>query len=447
MNHPPGPSKGITLSEARDLQQDTLGFVLQAAAHYGDLVRYPIGFWPVYLLNHPDHIQHVFLNNWQNYGRDTFQFNKFSMVTGKGLLTTDGDLWLERRRLVQPSFHRHKLASMAERMVQAIGRMVNRWRPTAAQNGSIDIDPEMLKLALDIVGQALFSLDLSAEAGDMSQEMLEMMEYVVYRSQNLLALPEFIPTKRNRRFTTSLHKFNQWVHGLIQQRRSTHSGHDDLLDLLVQSRYKDGTPLSDDEIRDECFTLLIAGYETVASGMTWILYLLAQRPELRAQLRQEVQKVTAGTAPTFDHLAQFDLLTRTVNESFRLYPPSWLITRQALQADTIGGYDIPAGALLVVCPYAIHRHEAFWPEPEQFDPNRFTAAAEQTRHKFAYIPFGGGPHLCIGRPFALMEAQLTLATILLNYDFTLAVTPPIGHKPQVTIRPEGGVPLQLRNLG
>lgn len=443
---PPGPQKGITLTEARELQRDTLAFVLQAAKTHGDVVRYPIGFWDVYLVNHPDYIEHIFVDNWQNYGRNTFQFEKFGMVTGEGLLTTHGELWLARRRMVQPGFHRNRLGMMAERMSTAVSRFVARWQPIAQAEGTVDADPELLTLALEVVGGALFGLELGEQAADMSQELLGLMEYVIFRSQNLLAPPAWVPTRRNRRFNGRLHRFDKWLHELIAERVAHPEKYDDLLSMLVQSKYKDGRPLRVDEMRDECATLVIAGYETVASGMAWILYLLGQDTAVREQLRAEVREVTGGKPPTFEQTSQLTQMRRVIDEVFRLYPPSWLITRRALAADKLGEYDLPADALVVVCPYAIHRHRDFWVEPERFDPTRFAPEAVQARHKYAYFPFGGGPHLCLGKHFALLEAQLTLANLLLHFDFELAVPPPIEKMPQVTIRPREGIPLRLKQV-
>ena len=428
----PTPPHGITLREAREMQSDTLGFMLRAVQAHGHLLRYPVGFWDVYLLNHPEAVQRVLLDNWQNYGRDTFQFNKFSMVTGAGLLTLDGERWLARRRLVQPGFHKQKLGGMAEQIGLAVGRLLGRWEPIAQRGGVVDADAELLQLALDAVAQALFSVDLAAEASHLSQELLELMDYVVYRSQNLLAWPTAVPTPRNLRFRRRLGWFDGWLGRLIAARRQEKqagNGRDDLLDMLLD------TSLSDAEIRDECLTLLIAGYETVATGMGWMLYLLAQRPALQAQLRAEVRGAVRGRVPHMDEVAKLPLLNQIISESLRLYPPSWLVTRRAAEADTIMGYDLPAGALVAISPYTLHRQPEFWPNPEQFDLGRWSAENEPSQHKFAYIPFGGGPHLCIGKPFAMLEAQLTLAAIVLHYEFALASPTPVEPRPLVTIRP------------
>ena len=433
----------LNLRQAQALQQDTLGFMRHATAEHGHMVRYPIGFWDVYLLNHPSAAQHVLLTNWANYSRETFQFQKFSMVTGAGLLTLDGEPWLERRRLVQPAFHKQQVAGMAQHIQHALGCLVARWQPIAQQQGVVDADSALLQLALEAVTQALFGVDVSAEAAHLSQELLELMDYVVYRSQNLLAWPTAVPTPRNRRFRRRLHWFEQWLADIIARRRATAANHTDLLAMLLHTHTAAGRPLTPTEIRDECLTLLIAGYETVATGMGWMLYLLAQQPTLRHTLQQEIRHAHGGQLPTAEQTAALPLLNQTIQEGMRLYPPSWLITRRALADDVVMGYHLPAGALVAISPYLLHRHPTFWPNPEQFDLGRWTADAVAQQHKFAYIPFGGGPHLCIGKPFALLEAQLTLSSLLFHFDWELAHEEPITPRPLVTIRPHRPILLRL----
>jgi cytochrome P450 len=270
------------------------------------------------------------------------------------------------------------------------------------------------------------------------------MDYVVYRSQNLLAMPTAVPTPRNIRFRRRLRWFDGWLASLIAARRQADGSHSDLLEMLLQTHTAAGRPLSDSEIRDECLTLLIAGYETVATGMGWMLYLLSQRPELRHALRQEVQLASGGQQPTAEQVAHLPLLNQVIHESFRLYPPSWLVTRRALADDVVLGYRLPAGALVAISPYVLHRHPAFWPHPERFDLGRWTAEGESHHTKSAYIPFGGGPHLCIGKPFALLEAQLTLAAIVSQFDFELATPDPITPQALVTIRPSRPLGLKIR---
>lgn len=440
-NYPPGPEKGIPLSEAREVQQDTLGYIMKAAAKYGDIVRYPIGFWNIYFLNHPDYIQHVMLDNWQNYGRDTFQYNNFRYVTGDGLLTTDGDFWLRHRRLIQPSFHRQRLVGLVDKMVAVIDRMMTRWHNIAKAGETIDIDEEMMRVALEIVGQALFSIDLTDDAHDLAHDMLELLDYVVFRAKILIVPPPIIPIPRNIRFRRNLKQFDNLIYGLIEQRRATPTDDDDLLNMLLQSTFQDGTYMSDQEVRDECLTMLIAGYETVAAGLTWSFYLLSQHHDVRDKLEAEADAL--AHAPTFADVAELGYTEQIFNEALRLYPPNWIISRNALAEDEIGGYYIPAKALVVLSSYAVHHNPDIWPDPYQFDPDRFTPDKVKARSKFAHIPFGGGPHLCIGKDFALVEAKLVLATVAQQFRLEVAEGVVVEPLPQVTIRPKYGLRMKL----
>ncbi len=441
MNHPPGPEKGIPLSEAREVQQDTLGYIMKAADKYGDIVRYPIGFWNIYFLNHPDYIQHVMLDNWQNYGRNTFQYNNFRYVTGDGLLTTDGDFWLRHRRLAQPSFHRQRLVGLVDKMVVVIERTMHRWADLEQAGKSLDIDEEMMRVALEIVGQALFSIDLTDDAHDLAHDMLELLDYVVFRAKMLIAPPPFVPTPRNLRFKRNLKQFDNLIYGLIKQRRAEPTEDDDLLNMLLHSIYTDGSQMNNQEVRDECLTMLIAGYETVAAGLTWSFYLLSQHPEVQTRLEAESDGLCR--VPVGEDVPRLTYAGQVFNEALRLYPPNWIITRQSSEPDVIGGYDIPAKALVVISSYAVHHNTAVWPSPHTFDPDRFTPEKVQDRSKFAHLAFGGGPHICIGKEFALVEAKLILATVAQKYRLEVAKGVQVEPLPQVTIRPKYGLRMNL----
>ncbi len=439
------PSKKITLTEARELQTDTLKFVMKTAAEMGDICKLEVGFWDIYFLNHPDYIQRVFLDNWKNYGRDTFQFKNFARVTGKGLLTTHGDYWQQHRRLAQPGFHKTKLDGMAQAMATAIDRMHGRWdqQLSAQTNIQLDMDAEMLRLGLEIVGSALFSLDFSEDSADLSQEILGMMQYVVYRSQNLLALPTWVPTPKNVRFNRTLRKVDKIIYQLIQDRRRSGVQKNDLLDLFLDGRDANNQPLAEESIRNEIITMIIAGYETVASGMSWMWDVLSRHPDVEAKIREEIGTWEGGS--TLEGVSVLRYTSAAIDEVFRLYPPSWLITRRSQAEDQFGEYVIPAGSIVVICPYSIHNHPSFWKDPKLYRPERHLIDYANYP-KFSYIPFGGGPHLCIGRPFAKLEASLVLVKTLSRYKLTPTTpnSPPLN--PQVTLRPKHGLHMTVSSI-
>lgn len=436
----PGPVGGISLPDARDLQNDTLGYLRRLQADYGDFVKVRIGFWDVFLISHPDGVQHVLLDNWRNYSRDTFQFDQFARVTGRGLLNSTDETWHHHRRLMQPAFHRRHLEEIAAGIKRAVGRLIGRWEEELGPKSEVvvDVDKALLRLALEIIGESLFSLDLTDEAAEWSQELLHLMEYVIYRSQNLLAPPEWVPTGRNRQFRQRMSRLNDRIERLINDRRQGEP-QSDLLSLLIDTTGEEG-PLSDVDIRDEIVTMIIAGYETVASGMGWILNCLVDHPAVVAELRHEL----AVTPPTAAGVSAAPLLNGVINEAFRLYPPSWLITRRSLKDDFIEKYLLPAGSLVVISPYLVHRHPDFWSDPELFDPRRFINGSAPDQ-KMAHIPFGGGPHLCIGKPLAMLEAALTLAGLLPRFHFSRPPgTPAVVPNPQVTLRPQPHLKLKIR---
>jgi len=423
------------------IQRDPLAFLLENARQHGDFIHFPLGLWNVYLLNDPALIKHVLQDNNRNYNKNTIQYNTLSVVTGRGLLTSDGETWRQQRRLIQPTFHRRRIAQFGELMTAATQKMVDRWDATSAP---LDIDAEMMQLSLEIVGQALFSLDLSQSAGELTRAVLTMLDYVVYRASTPLAAPLWWPTRRNGRFLAARRLLNNVIAEMVQNRRAQLAAGqqpaDDLLTMLLEARDPEsGDGMSDAQIRDEIITLLIAGHETVASALTWCWYLLAQHPEQLARLQEELDGVLDGRRPTIADLAQLPLTRAIFDETLRLYPPAWIITRRAIAADKLGDGEIPANGLILISPYVVHRHPGFWPEPEQFRPDRFLPGASDGRPRFAYIPFGGGPRLCIGDQFALTEAQLIIAEVARRGRLALVPDQKVVMEPLVTLRPQHGL--------
>ena len=423
------------------IQRDPLAFLRQNAQAHGDFIHFPLGLWNVYLLNDPALIKHVLQDNNRNYNKNTIQYNTLSVVTGRGLLTSDGETWRQQRRLIQPAFHRRRIVQFGELMTAATQKMVDRWDTASAP---LDIDAEMMQLSLEIVGQALFSLDLSQSAGELTRAVLTTLDYVVYRASTPIAAPLWWPTRRNGRFLAARRLLNKVIAEMVQNRRAQLAAGeqppDDLLTMLLEARDPEsGEGMSDAQIRDEIITLLIAGHETVASALTWCWYLLAQHPEQLARLQEEVDGVLDGRRPTIADLAQLPLTRAIFDETLRLYPPAWIITRRAIAADKLGDGEIPANGLILISPYVVHRHPGFWPEPEQFNPDRFLPGAGDGRPRFAYIPFGGGPRLCIGDQFALTEAQLIIAEVARRGRLALVPDQKVVMEPLVTLRPQHGL--------
>lgn len=430
-----------------EIMRDPLRFLMHNAAAHGDFIHYPLGLWEVYQVNHPAILKHILQDNNRNYSKNTIQYNTLSQVTGRGLLTSDGGLWLKQRRLMQPAFHRRRLQRYADVIVSATSDMLDRWAAPAAAGAVLDIDAEMMQVALEIVGKTFFNLDLRHEAPEMTEGVLEMLAYVVYRSQMPVAPPLAWPTGRNRRYRAAMARLEQLVFTTIADRRASGEDRGDVLSMLLTARDEEtGETMSDIQIRDEMVTLLIAGHETVASALTWAWYLLSLHPSVRREMQAELDRVLAGRPPSAEDLPALVYTRGVFDETLRLYPPAWLITRRALAEDQIGNALIPAKALIIMNPYVIHRHPDFWPNPAGFDPTRFQPEASSARPRFAYIPFGGGPRLCIGDSFALMEGPLILATVAQRYRLELDPSHQVKMDALVTLRPRDGMPMYPRLL-
>lgn len=449
-----GPRGQELLITLRDLQKDPLTVLLRSAEKYGDFVHLPLGIRHVYLVNQPELIQHILQHNHRNYTKDTFQYNLLSTVTGNGLLTSDGEFWLRQRRLIQPAFHRRQIAPFGETITQATATLLRRWDKYSQERRPVDVDAEMMQLALEIIGKTLFSVDLRAEARELTGAVLTVLDHIIHRARHPISLPLSFPTSRNREFRQALDKLDRAVYAIIQDRRQHKSPPTqeagDLLALLLQAQDEDtGQGMDDRQLRDEVITLIIAGHETVASALTWTWYLLSQHAGVQNQLDQELQQVLGGKLPTSEDLSDLPITRMVFQESLRLYPPAWMISRKALQRDQLPdsrlemSHEIRAGGLVVISPYVIHRHPHYWDNPERFDPWRFSPQRENDQPRFAYIPFGGGPRLCIGDSFALFEARLIIASIAQSYRLQLVPDHPVEVEALVTLRPRDGLWMSL----
>jgi len=389
----PGPSGLDMLRGAPSMIRDPLGFLGTQWRRHGDVVQFPIPNPPTYLVNHPDAVDRVLRANHKNYGKDTLQYRRLSLLTGFGLLTADTDLWRTQRPVVQPAFGAD-LVPMVEKATHAACARIE-W-----PEGVRDVDADILRITLEVVGEVLFGADLTGDAADLAEATLSGLEVVVKKSSPLSA-PMWMPTPNNRQLATAKARLDRAVRELT----ATPAPEGTLLRLL-----QDGADPR--TVRDQVVTFLVAGHETVASGLAWSLYLLAQHP------------TDASSAEVFD-------------EALRLYPPAWLITRQALGPDEFGGIGVPEGALIITSPYWLHRHPATWDDPEEFQPGR-------SLPRTGYVPFGAGPRLCIGRGMSLVEAPIILDHLRQRYRFE--VVREVRMKPEVTIRPVGGMPLRVSRL-
>lgn len=434
-----GPLPWQMLRDTPAIRSDPLGYLERTVATHGDLVAFPLPRTPVLLVNDPAGARRVLQENHRGYSKQTVQYAALSAVTGAGLLTSDGEDWRRHRRVAQPAFHHERLLPLAGHAVAAAGRLLQAWR--AAPAADLDVDAALQRTGLDLVATALFGQpDAGALAGS-GQDVLDAVSVAlaeVVRAART-PLPAAVPTPARLRLKRARSRLDGACAALVAQRRELAAGagrSEDLLDLLLAG-------LDQREVRDELVTFVIAGGETVASCLTWALWLLAGAPAEQAAVHAELDAVLAGRPPGWADLPRLPVLRAVVEEALRLYPPAWVITRRALRPDRVAGVDVPAGTLLLLSPWLLHRRSAAWPEPERFRPDRFAGAARADSVAAGYLPFGAGPRLCIGREVALTEAVLVLATVLRE----AAVRRSHPGRPEVdalvTLRPRGGLRLRL----
>jgi cytochrome P450 len=436
---PPGPGAFRLIGSVRQVQRAPLQFLTELTHTYGDIAFVRFLVWPVYVVNHPDFIKQVLQEHHRSYNKDNFDYRLLRPLLGKGLLTNNGASWLQQRRLIQPTFHRQRLAAFGSLMTEATLAMLERWERCAERGEGLDVAVEMRRLTLRIIGQALFSLDLSAQAKTVGQALTTANNYL-----SAPFPPLYVPTPRTRRMLAALHRLDALVYDLITAHRQSQQDEPDLLSVLLAVRDEEtGEGMSDRQIRDEVITLLLAGHETTAVALSWTWYLLAQHQECEQRLHEEVDAVLGGRLPTVEDLPTLPYSRMVLEESLRLYPPAWSFSRNALADDELGGYHIPAGSTVLLCPYTTHRHPEFWEQPEVFDPLRFTPERVAARPHYAYFPFGGGPRLCIGSAFAMMEAQLILVTVAQRYRLCLGTDVRVEPEPRITLRPRGELPVTL----
>jgi cytochrome P450 len=417
----------------RDLLRDPLSFFLTLTRQYGDVVCYRPAPEPAYLVNHPDYIRHVLVDNNRNYSKATYINQMFKATVGDGLLTSEGETWLRQRRLMQPAFSQQSLSKLDRVITVQTAGMLDRWQEIASQGQPINMANEMSALTMAITTRALFGVDLGEEINRVGQ--------AVDMGTALLERPS------NPRFRAAFQTIEEVVQSIITTRRQSpdEDGEpEDLLGILMRARYEDtGLGMDDAGLRSQVITLLLAGYDTTASALTWAFYLLSQHNEVVASLRQDLHETLNGRTPVYADLPRLDYPRMVFEEALRLYPPAWVLGRVALGDDQIGEYFIPAGTIVAISPYTIHRHPGFWDDPERFDPQRFTSERSAGRQRFAYIPFGAGPRQCIGNTFAMLEGQLIIAMVVQRFDLALAMDHAVKPEVVFVLRPDRQTKMML----
>lgn len=435
---PGGPPGHWLTGNLAEYRQDPLAFLTRCAQEYGDFVPFRLGPRKIILLSHPDLLEYVLVTNNRNFSKG-FALQLIPSLLGNGLVTSEGDFWLRQRRLVQQAFTRGRIAVYGDAMGACAERFVDGWRDGQV----LDMHGQMMRLTLEIAAKTFFDMDLSGAADEIAEAMEVSMAVFEDRMTSFFHAPDWAPTPANLRLRAAVRRLDEIVYRCIRQRRSAGGG-SDLLSLLVDARDDDGSQMDDRQLRDEALTLLLAGHETTALALSWTWYLLAQHPEVEARLLDEWQsilggrilggRVLGGRLPRADDQPRLRFTEMVVQESMRLYPPGYIIGRRAMNDCEVLGHRIPAGADVLMSAWVLHRDKRFYDQPDKFLPDRWAGEAMRGLPKYAYIPFGGGPRVCIGNAFSLLELVVVLAAIGQRYRLSLVPGQEIAPRPSFTLR-------------
>jgi len=432
------------LGNLPDLSRNAPGFFTRTTRDQGDVVKMQVLGTDSYLLSNPTDIEKVLVTNNRNFTKsDFYKRGGTYQLLGNGLLTSDGDFWLRQRRLAQPAFHRERIASYAQTMVGYTNDIMAGWQP----GQPIDAHEAMLALTLRTVGKTLFDTDVTAEEATVEHALRVITDSLAEEFASLGgALRQMLPQGQrlmpNRPMEQAIQQIEAVLYAIIAERRSSGEDHGDLLSMLLQAQDSDGSQMTDTQLRDETITIFLAGHDTTALVLTYSWMLLAQNGEAEAKLHTEVDRVLQGRTPTLADLPNLPYAEQVITEAMRLYPPAWAFGRKAIESFEASGYRLPAGANLTLSPWVVQRDPRWFAEPERFSPERWTADFRRRMPRYAYFPFGGGPRLCIGQQFALMEAHLMLTTIASRYRLEM-LPQNFELLPSTTLRPRRGLKMRL----
>lgn len=434
----PHPKGHFLLGNAAEMQADTLAFFKRIVREYGDIAAFRVAIYNAVLIVHPDQVQQVMVKDAAKYHKSQIAkaaAEKFAT----GLFSLEGETWQKHRKLIQPAFHYRRIQSYAETMIHYTSQLMDGW----GASRTIDLEEEMSRVTLNIVNKTLFDADVNDKASRVHEAMQLYGEILGTEFRAPSMLPGWVPTKRNQERKAVLETLHKIILDIINERRASQEDRGDLLSMLLLSKYDDGTPMPDDELRDEVLTLFLGGHETSSAVLTWALILLAQNPMVEAALVNELQRVLNGRMPTLEDLPKLEYTEMVIKETMRLYPPGWILGRMPTEDTEIGGKRIKKGTVVFISAYLTHRDPRWWEDADSFIPERFSGDYESTLPKYAYFPFGGGPRVCIGVTFAMMETRLALAALVQRYKFELAPDARTDVEPQATLRPKYRVKMRV----
>ena len=432
---PEGPKGSLLMGVMREFNRDTLGFI-KACTEYGDVVRCRFLYVVAYFIFNPTDIESLLTTKAKSFRKaESLRSPFFHRLVGNGLVTSEGDFWRRQRRLAQPAFHRQRINSYGEVMVQYTERSLNQWVPDA----KLDLSKSMTRLTLEIVVKTLFNSDVSKDADHVGQLLSQIVKPFASQATVKWILDNRLPTPAHRRYFKTVSEIDRIVFRIIAERRSSGYDEGDLLSMLLQAQDEDGSKMSDRQLRDEVMTLFLAGHETTALALSWSWYLLAINQDAERKFHAELDQVLGSRLPTVSDLPRLRYTEMIAKEAMRLYPPAYAVGREAIEECELGGFRVPRGTQIFAFQWITHRDARFFSNPEGFEPERWESGRTENLPKYAYFPFGGGPRQCIGNYFAMMEVILLLATIGRRFKFSLDPDHSVEVLPVLSLRPRNGI--------
>jgi cytochrome P450 len=438
---PPGPKGYPLFGNVFEPRGDSIGYLTRCTREFGDIVFFRFLGVPACFVNRPDYIESVLVAQNSNFVKSK-DYRAMRRVLGNGLLLSEGEFWRRQRKLIQPAFHQERIAAYADIMTGYTQRMLSSW----SDGQTFDIHEAMMHLTLGIVAKTLFDADVSHEAEDVDAALAVLMAKFLRQAGLALLLPAWAPLPTSQLLKRAVGRLDKVIYSIIEQRRASGQMSGDLLSVFLQVQDDQGVGMTDRQLHDEIMTLFLAGHETTANVLSWTWFLLGQNRDAEEKLVEELGRVLGGRVPAPADLPRLVYADMILRESMRLYPPVWVIGRRALAPFRLGEYELPANTNVLISQLIIHKDARYFPEPEKFDPDRWSASDSRTQSlpRFAYFPFGGGPRVCIGAGFAMMEAVLLLAMIAQQYRIKIASGQKVNMQPTVTLRPRNEIPVTLK---
>lgn len=439
---PPRPDDGLPLlGSLPAFAGDQLGYPVRATRKYGDIVDMNLAGWRTWLVSDMDALEQILVRDHTKFIKTPLIWRQITAVFGQGLLSSDGDLWQHQRRLAAPHFTPRRVQDYDALIVSLARKAVDRWQ----DDTTFDVHPHMMNLMFRIVTSTMFDADAESEVEIMERALSLLLEEMAHRFRRPVLIPDWVPLPSNRRYLKAIAEIDGVVNRLIQERRQNGiEGRTDYLSSLMASQDANGQPLPDKQIRDEAVTVLLAGHETTALAMTWALYLLARHPDIQAEVTAEIASVLGERDASSADVPELKLTQAVVMETMRLYPPGWMFGREATEDCEIKGYHCPKGTQILIAPWVLHRDPRYYETPDAFRPERWLDGLAQRLPRYAFLPFGGGPRICIGNSLAMLETTLSLATILQSGAIEWRGDRPVEPYPSATLIPQGGVHVAFR---